>query len=45
METRQLEKEVKTKRQRKEQKKQRSALAQVSALPRQEAEKSIERRI
>ena len=45
METKRLEKAEETKRMRKEQKLRRAALAQVSALPRPEAEKSIERRI
>ena len=45
METKRLEKAEETKRQRKEQKLRKAALAQVSALPRPEAEKSIERRI
>jgi hypothetical protein len=45
METKRLEKAEEVKRQRKEQKLRRAALAQVSALPRPEAEKSIERRI
>ena len=44
METKRLERAEEVKRQRKEQKLRRSALAQASALPRQEAEKSIERR-
>ena len=45
METKRLEKAEEIKRQRKEQKLRKAALAQVSALPRPEAEKSIERRI
>jgi hypothetical protein len=45
METKRLEKAEETKRLRKEQKLRKAALAQVSALPRPEAEKSIERRI
>jgi hypothetical protein len=45
METKRLEKAEEIKRMRKEQKLRRAALAQVSALPRPEAEKTIERRI
>jgi hypothetical protein len=45
METKRLEKAEEIKRMRKEQKIRRAALAQVSALPRPEAEKTIERRI